>query len=394
MTLLIALKGGRIITITKGVIEGGTILIENGKIKAVGKEVTIPSGTEVIDVTGKVVMPGIVDPHTHAGISMEEVGWEGRDHNEITDPVTPHLRALDAIKPEDHGFQEAREYGITTACVVPGSANPIGGLGAIVKCYGNTVEEMLIKEPFCLKMAFGENPRSVYGQGMKKAPYTRMAVAGLIREWLTKAQNYMKKKEAAKKKPEDWEKFEKDIKLEVLEKLLRKELVAYPHAHTSYDIMTAIRLSEEFGYKMILQHSTEAHLVANELAKRDIWAVCGPLLTARYKVELRHRTPQTPAILYKAGVKVAFTVDHPVLPPKMLPISAAVAVREGLPEEEALKALTINPAQFLGLDHRIGSIEEGKDADLVVMTGHPLDVMRSKVEMTFIDGKIVYETKS
>ena len=391
--MTIAIRGGRILTITRGVVDEGVILIEDGKIRAVGRDVAVPPGTEVIDATGKVVMPGWVESHSHLGVSQEGVRWEGADHNEVMDPITPQLRAIDAIKPEDQGFKDAIEHGITTTAPLPGSANPIGGLGAVVKCHGNTVEEMLLLYPAAMKMALGENPKETHGRERKAVPYSRMAIAGLMREWFTKAQNYMRKKDAAKGDPKEEAKFEKDLKLEALELLLRKKIPAWIHSHTAYDEMTAIRVAEEFGFNLVIQHATEAHKIATELAKRNIPAVCGPLLTSRRKVELRDRTTKTPGILHAAGVKVALTTDHPVMPIKMHWACAVIAHRDGLPEEEALKAVTINAAEIAGVADRVGSIEVGKDADVIILPGHPLD-LRNKVEMTLLNGHVVYEASS
>lgn len=384
---MIAITNARVLTITNGVIEKGTVLIEGSKVKAVGADVAVPEGAEVIDGTGKVVTPGLIDAHGHAGVFEDGFGVEGWDFNESVDPVTPSLRALDGINPEDRGFQDAYEGGVTAMCIVPGSANVIGGEGVVVRTFGRIVDEMVIKESGGLKIAFGENPKRVYRE-QKKSPVTRMAVAALLRETLVKAQNYMKKLEEAESNPDKAP--ERDLKMEMLVRVLRREIPLRAHAHRADDIMTAIRVAEEFNVRLVIEHCTEGHKIADELAKRGIPAVVGPSLTSRSKVELRDRTFATPGVLHRAGVKVALTLDHPVIPVNYLPVAAALAVRAGMPEDAALAAMTINPAQILGIDDRFGSVEVGKEADLVVWSGNPLDI-RSIPEKVFIAGKTVVQ---
>ncbi|QSQ09258.1 Dihydroorotase [Koleobacter methoxysyntrophicus] len=383
---MLALKNGRVLTMAGKDFEKATILVENGKILDVGSRVTIPEGAEVIDVSGMVVMPGIIDAHAHLGIYEEGIGDEGEDTNEMTDPVTPHLRAIDAVNPEDKGFEDARENGITAVLTGPGSANVIGGEQIVIKTAGRVVDSMVVKNPAGLKVAFGENPKRVY-QAQKKTPSTRMATAALLRENLVKAQNYMKKLERGK---EDSDKEpDRDLKMESLVRVLKGEIPLRAHAHRADDIMTAVRIAEEFNVKIVIEHCTEGHKIADELAKRGIPAVVGPSLTARVKVELKDRTFKTPGILAKAGVTVALMTDHPVIPVHYLPLSAALAVRDGMDEEEALKAITINPARICGVDDRLGSLEKGKDADIVVFDRWPLDV-NARVKWVIIDGKIVH----
>jgi imidazolonepropionase-like amidohydrolase len=385
---MLALKNGRVLTMAGKDFEKATILVENGKILDVSSWVTIPEGAEVIDVSGMVVMPGIIDAHAHLGIYEEGIGDEGEDTNEMTDPVTPHLRAIDAVNPEDKGFEDARENGITAVLTGPGSANVIGGEQIVIKTAGRVVDSMVVKNPAGLKVAFGENPKRVY-QAQKKTPSTRMATAALLRENLVKAQNYMKKLERGKEAPDKGP--DRDLKMESLVRVLKGEIPLRAHAHRADDIMTAVRIAEEFNVKIVIEHCTEGHKIADELAKRGIPAVVGPSLTARVKVELKDRTFKTPGILAKAGVTVALMTDHPVIPVHYLPLSAALAVRDGMDEEEALKAITINPARICGVDDRLGSLEKGKDADIVVFDGWPLDV-NARVKWVIIDGKVVHSS--
>ncbi len=387
---MLAIKGGKIYTITKGVIDGGTILIEDGKIKSVGKSIKVPEGAEVIDAKGKVVMPGLVEAHCHIGIWEEKIGWAGSDGNEATDPATPHVRALDGIKAnaDEGGLLAALETGITTAQILPGSANVIGGTGVVIKTAPKVViDEMVIRSPSGMKVAFGENPRRVYGVEQKKTPSTRMGVAGILREWLQKAKSYMEKKERFKDQPEKLP--EVDLKLEALELVLKGEIPLRAHAHRADDLATAVRIAEEFGIDMSWEHATEGHRIAEWIAEKGIPAVWGPSLIARPKWEMRELSFDTPRILYEAGAKFAIQTDAVGSSIAFLPLCAGMAVKHGLPYDEALKAITITPAEILGVDDRVGSIEEGKDADLRILDGDPLE-LRTKVEMVIIDGEIVY----
>ncbi len=388
---MLAIKGGKILTITDGVIEGGTILIDGGKIVKVGKRIKVPEEAEVIDVTGKVVMPGLIDAHCHIGIIEEKIGWAGGDVNEMTDPATPHMRALDAIKANanEGGLEAAVKAGITTVQILPGSANVIGGTGVVVKTAPKVVtDDMVIRNPSGMKIAFGENPRRVYGEGLKKTPSTRMGVAAILREWLQKTVNYMEKKERFKDDPE--KKPEVDIKLEALIPVLKGEIPLRAHAHRADDIATAVRIAEEFGVKMSWEHATEGHRIAEWIAEKGIPAVWGPSLMSRPKWEMRELSFDTPKALYDAGVKFAFQTDSMGANIAYLPISAGLAVKHGLPYEEALRAITIVPAEILGVDDRVGSIEKGKDADLRILDGDPLE-LRTRVEMVLIDGEIAYK---
>ena len=384
---MLAVKGKEVNTITHGVIEDGVVLIENGKIKAVGQELPVPPGAKVLEAA--YVMPGLVEAHCHIGIWEEKIGWAGSDGNEMTEPVTPHLRALDAIKAnaDEGGLEAALKEGVTTAQVLPGSANVIGGTGVVIKTAPKTtVDEMVIRSPSGMKVAFGENPRRVYGVERKAMPSTRMGVAGLLREWLQKTRNYLEKKERFAEDPEKMP--ETDLKLEALVPVLRREIPLRAHAHRADDLATAVRICEEFGVEMSWEHATEGHRVAELLVEKGIPAVWGPSLTARPKWEMRELSYETPLTLYEAGVKFAIQTDAVGSSIRFLPICAALSVREGLPEDYALKAITIIPAEILGVADRVGSLEPGKDADLRLLSGHPLE-FRTRCEKVLIDGALV-----
>lgn len=383
---MIAIKGGKIYTITSDVIEDGVILIDEGKILDVGNDIDIPSDAEVIDAEGKLIFPGFIDAHCHVGNFDEGEGPMGYDGNEMTDPITPHLRSWDGIYPQDLGFEDARSGGVSSICVLPGSANVIGGLSAVLKTRGDFIEDMVISENGGLKIAFGENPKRVYGE-QKKTPSTRMGTAGILRETLTKAQNYKDKLEKGKEDPDKLP--EKDLSMEVMVKVLDGEIPLRAHAHRADDIITAIRIAKEFGVDVSIEHCTEGHLMAERLADEGISAIVGPSLGHRSKRETVRRTFETAGILDRAGVKVAIMTDHPFNPIEFLPLASGLAHRAGMDEDRALKAITINSAEILGLDDRIGSIEKGKDADISIWSGHPFDT-RSKMEKFFIDGIEVY----
>ncbi|MBO8126996.1 MAG: amidohydrolase [Firmicutes bacterium] len=357
-----AIVGAKIYPVAGEAIAEGTILIEDGKIVAVEPGRSVPSDYQVEEAEGLVATPGLIDAHTHVGISEEGIGWEGEDYNETTDPITPHLRTIDGIYPVDEGFVDARRGGVTAVGIHPGSANVLGGQGAALKTYGRTVEEMALKAPVAIKGAFGENPKRVYSQ-QKKSPSTRMATAALLRQALVKAQNYR-----AKKAKGDGE---TDLVHEALLPLLAGEIPFFAHAHRADDIMTALRIAKEFGLRLVIQHGTEAHLVAEILASEGIPVVVGPSLTSRAKVELRKRTFKTPKVLAEAGVDFAIMTDHPVIPIQYLPVCVRLAIKEGLAFEIALKAVTLTPARLLGIEDRVGSLLPGKDADIVLWRGEP-----------------------
>ena len=381
---MLVLKNGIFMTMGKGSEKVNTLIIENGKIKDIGFNLEIPADAEVIDCSGKYILPGFIDAHTHVGICEEGIQFDGDDTNEATDPVTPHLRAIDGVNPEDIGFKEALENGITTVVTGPGSANVIGGVALAVKTYGTIIDEMVIKDPTGLKAAFGENPKRVYNEA-KKTPSTRMGTAALLREALINGQNYMSKIEKGLKDPDKMP--DRDLKMEVIAKVLKKEIPLRAHAHRADDIVTAIRIAEEFGIDISIEHCTEGHKITDFLVKKGVHAIVGPSLITRAKYELKDRSFETAGILSKAGVKVAIMTDHPVLPIQFLPLCAALAVREGMDEEEALKAISINAAEISGIANRVGSLEKGKDADVVVYDLHPLE-FKSKAQIVIINGEI------
>lgn len=386
---MLAITGGLVLTMAGEPIPGGTVLADNGKIIQVGPNVEVPAQAEVVDAGGKIVMPGLIDAHCHVGIVEEIYQVEGDDCNEDTDPVTPQLRAIDAINPEDLGFTDALSGGVTTVVTGPGSANIIGGEMVAMKTYGKVVDNMIVRFPVGVKAALGENPKRSYG-GNHKMPATRMASAALLRQALVEAREYVQKLERYSQNPE--KRPERNLKWEVLVRVLRREVPLRVHAHRADDIMTAVRIAREFGLKLIIEHCTEGHKVAQELAYAGVAAVVGPVITNRAKVELMNRSLSTAGVLYQAGVPFALMTDHPVVPIQYLGISAALAVRGGLPEGEALKALTINAARLLGLEDRLGSLTVGKDADILIMDRSILDA-RCLVEKVYVYGQLAYAAK-
>lgn len=382
---MLAIKDGRVLTMAGPALERGTVLIKDGRIEAVGTDLPIPDGADVVDAHGKVVMPGLIDAHCHVGVAEEVYRVEGDDTNEYSDPLTPHLRAIDAVNPEDLGFTDALAGGVTTVCTTPGSANILGGEMLAMKTAGRVVDEMVIRAPVGLKAALGENPKRVYGKE-KKAPITRMASAALLRTALVGARNYLDKLERAGR--DKGEKPERDLKYEIVGKVLTGEIPLRLHAHRADDIMTALRIAREFGLRLVIEHATEGWKVADILAREQIPVVIGPIITNRAKVELRDRTIEAARRYQEAGVRFAIMTDHPVVPIEYLGLSAALTVRGGLDEESALKAVTIEAARILGLDDRIGSLEPGKDADLIILDRDIFDV-RAKVERVYIGGSEV-----
>ena len=385
----VAITGGRVVPVTADPVENGTVLIEDGKITAVGAGLAVPDGAQVIDAAGQWVLPGFIEVHGHVGVHEEAQGWAGSDTNEMTEPVTAQVRALDAINPADLGFRDAITGGVLAVNVNPGSGNPIGGQTVALRCWGRTVDEMLLREPSGLKSALGENPKRVYGE-QGKMPSTRLGTAAVIRGAFVAAANYLAKLDAEAAKPEaDRKPVDRDLKLEALGRVLRREIPWRQHCHRADDIATALRIAEEFGYDLVIDHGTEAHLVADLLAARNIPVIIGPLFTSRSKVELLNRSLANPGRLARAGVTIAITTDHPVVPIHFLVHQATLAVKEGLDRDTALAALTINPARIAGVDGRLGSIEPGKDADLVLWSGDPLDVF-SRAQRALIGGREIY----
>lgn len=379
---MFAVKGAKIYTITNGVIDEGVVLVEGGKIKDVGKDVFIPQGTKIYDAKGMTLTPGLIDAHSHLAVFGEPSVWAHSDGNEITSPITAHLRGMDSLNPQDPAIKDVVEAGVTTVYTGPGSANLIGGTGFAMKLRGNTAESMIIPGTEAMKMALGENPKKAYGEWQKKTPATRMASAAVLREALVKAENYIKKVE----KGDD---YERDLKMEALAKVLKREMKARIHAHRADDIMTAIRILEEFSVDFVLEHATEGFMIADIIAKKNIPCTVGPLLMGRSKMELLNVTLKNPGILAEAGVKVAIQCDA-TSGTKWLGLHAGLAVREGMDPDEALRAITITPAEILGIESMVGSIEPGKDADLVLFSGHPFETM-TVAKKVFIDGELVHE---
>ena len=382
---MLLIRNARLFTMEgDGYIEGGDVLIDGGKIVATGANLSAP-GAKVIDAHGAYVTPGFVDPHTHIGLWADGERDDTGDGNEATDPVTPQLRALDAVNPVDPCFAEACRAGVTSVATGPGSANVLGGQFLAMKTHGQSLKEMLIKEPLAMKAAFGENPKMVYGAGGKK-PATRMATAAVLREAFYEAREYMEKRASkdADKRPAF------SLKNEALAMVLRRELPLKMHAHRADDILTAIRLAKEFNLRASVEHCTEGYRIAGELRAAGVGVILGPLLCDRSKPELKNLTMKAPAILHRAGVKFALMTDHGVIPEQYLPVEAGLCVREGLPEMEALRAITINAAEVIGLADRIGSLAPGKDADLVLFDGHPLET-RTHASLVLVNGEIAYE---
>lgn len=385
---MIFIKNATINTITEGIIIGN-LLIENKKIKEIGNDIVAPLDATVIDAKGCLVLPGFIDAHTHLGLWEDGMGTEGIDGNEQTDPITPQLNTIDAINPMDITFNEAVKSGITSVCSTPGSANPIGGQAIALKTYGKIVDKMVIKNPVAMKIAFGENPKNCYG-GNEKTPQTRMSIAALIRETLRKAQEYLDGIEKSQLEEDYTKKPEYNMKYESLIPVLKREIPLKAHAHRVDDMFTAIRIAKEFDLKLTLDHCTEGHLVVDELIEEGYPILVGPSLTERSKIELRNLTFETAGILSNSGLNVCLITDHPVTPIQYLPLCAGIAIKHGMKEEKALEAITINPAKVLGIDNRVGSIEVGKDADIVIWDNNPFEI-NSNVLYTIIDGKIVYK---
>lgn len=390
MTILqrssVAITGGRVVPVEGEVIDGGTVLVRDGVIAALGRDITIPEGVAVHDASGKWVLPGFVESHAHLGVHEEGEGWEGRDVNETTSPNGAALRAIDGIDIDEEGFRDALIGGVTSAVIKPGSANPIGGQTVAIKTWGGrTVDEQVLEESVSVKSALGENPKRVYSEKQQE-PATRLGVAKVIREAFVQAQDYVARREHAESEGKP---FDRDLGLETLARVLAGELVWDQHTHRHDDIATAMRLAAEFGYRLIVNHGTDGARISDVLAEHDVPVIFGPMFTSRTKVEVRTRDIAHLARLAEAGVQVAITTDHPVVPIDFLVYQAALAVKEGLDPDVALQAMTINPARILGLDKRVGSLAQGKDGDVVVWSGDPLDVY-SRAEEVFISGQHLY----
>ncbi|RGX08777.1 amidohydrolase [Paraclostridium sordellii] len=382
---MLLIKNGKILTMTGKNLHNGCVLIKDKKIIEINETIEETKLMTVIDAKGAWVMPGIIEAHCHIGLSEEGIRFEGDDINESTSPITGHLRAIDAINPLDQAFKDAIAGGITSVMTGQGSANVCGGKFLFMKTSGKCIDDMIIKDEAAMKVAFGENPKRVYSS-KQTTPSTRMATAAILREALYKAINYKNKKEEVLQKGDY---FEVDLKQECFMDVLDKKIPLKAHAHRADDILTAIRLAKEFNLDMTLDHCTEGHLIPEYIKKSGFSAIVGPSLTNRSKVELKNRTFKTAGVLNKYGVDVAITTDHPVVPIQYLPICAGFAAKEGLGIEEALKAITINPAKICGVEDMVGSIEVGKDADIAIFTGNPMEVF-SETLYTIIDGNIVY----
>jgi imidazolonepropionase-like amidohydrolase len=384
-------EGGNKKTGKKQEYRNGFIGIEDGKIVQMGEmeelgKVPLKDGqTDVIDAGGRLIMPGIIEAHCHMGITEEKKGMEGDDCNENVQPITPYLRAIDAINSMDAAFDDAVRAGITSAMIGPGSSNVVGGQFAFVKTKGRRIDDLVVLAPAAMKIAFGENPK-VNFSGQGKMPVTRMAIAGMLREELFKAKQYIEKRKKAEKEGEG---FEKDFRYECWIPVFEGKIPLKAHVHRVDDIFTAIRIGKEFGLKMTLDHCSEGHLIAEELAKEGFPAIVGPDLSSRSKIEVQNVAFKTAGILSAAGVKVAVTTDHPVSLIQSLPICAGLCVKSGMDEDEALRAITIHAAQICNVADRVGSLEVGKDADIVIFDGNPLEVS-SEVFYTLIDGEIAY----
>ena len=361
----------------------GDILMEDGKIKAIGRGLEIPEGTEVIDAEGLQVYPGFVEAHGHIGLDGYGIGYEGMDYNELNDIIRPQMRGIDGVKPLDPALPMAAAAGVTCVCVGPGSANVLGGTFTTIKTVGKRVDDMVVRDGVAMKCAFGENPKRVYRE---KKDSSRMTTAALMRETLFKAREYMEKKEAAGDDLSKRPAF--DIKMEALTPVMKREIPLKAHAHATEDIFTALRIAKEFGLKITLEHVTEGHLITEELAKENVPLAVGPTLTSASKFELRNKSWVTPGRLAAAGCQVSIITDSPVIPQEYLPLCAGLAVQAGMEPFAALQAITINPAKHAGIADRVGSLEVGKDADIVVTDGCPFEVS-TKVKYVLIDGEQV-----
>ncbi len=359
------------------------ILVEDGKIKAIGDNLEIPGDAQVLDAAGLQVYPGFVEAHGHIGLDGSGIGYEGMDYNELNDIISPQMRGIDGVKPLDPALPKAAAAGVTCVCVGPGSANVLGGTFTTIKTVGKRVDDMVVRDGVAMKCAFGENPKRVYRD---KKDSSRMTTAALLRETLFKAREYMEKKEAAGDDISKRPAF--DMKLEALLPVMQKEIPLKAHAHATEDLFTALRIAKEFDLKITLEHVTEGHLIVEELVKENVPLAVGPTLGAASKFELRNKSWITPGILAAAGCQVSIITDSPVIPQEYLPLCAGLAVQAGMDSFAALQAITINPARHAGVADRVGSLEVGKDADIVITDGCPFEVS-TKVRHVFIDGKAV-----
>lgn len=379
------IKNAKIYTMSGDVFENGSVLFDD-KILYVGEESNFEA-EEVIDVNGKIVMPGLIDAHCHVGMFEDSLGFEGDDGNEDSDPITPHLRAIDGINPFDRGFSEAREAGVTTVVTGPGSANPVGGQFAAVKTAGICIDDMIVKSPAAMKFALGENPKCVYNE-KDEAPVTRMGTMALIRELLIKSQNYMQQLDEWEDDSDNNDKPEFDMKLEAMIPVLKKEIPVKIHAHRADDICSALRLKKEFDIDVTIEHCSDGDAVSSVLEREKVPVMLGPTLSDRSKPELKNLTFATYKNLSDRGIDVAIITDHPEITIGNLPLCAVMAVKHGMDEKKALEAVTITAAKNCRIEDRVGSLEEGKDADIAVFTDLPTR-FDSECEMVFIGGNRV-----
>ena len=360
------------------------ILLAGGKIVGIGTDLTAPADAEIFDADGLDVYPGFVDAHTHIGLDGYGIGYEGCDYNEMNDIWTPQLRAIDGINPRDPSLAIARKAGVTCVCTGPGSANVLGGTFLAMKTVGDRIDNMIVKDPVAMKCAFGENPKRCYRD---KCDSTRMSTAAFLRGALMQAKDYGARKQAANGDVTKMPAYNQ--KLEALLPVLAGEIPLKAHAHQANDIFTALRIAHEFGLRITLEHVTEGHLIVDELAKeKDVPMAVGPSLTHASKFELQNKSWATPGVLAKAGCHVSIITDNSVIPQQYLPLCAGMAVKAGMDEFDALKAITINPAEHIGVANRVGTLEVGKDADVVVTAGCPFEVM-TETRAVFIDGNRV-----
>lgn len=388
------IKNGKVLTMTGKTFDNGFVNIEKGKIIAVGRmseldrevEEQLSSSESVLDVQGAWVMPGLIDAHCHVGIAEEKWGIIGDDCNEITSPVTPHLRALDAVNPMDPAFHDAIIGGITSLMTGPGSSNVVGGQSLFMKVQGRCMERMVVKAPAAMKVAFGENPKMNYGQ-KDIMPGSRMAIAAMLREELYKACGYKEKKERGEVAT-----GEEDFRMECWLPVLRREIPLKAHVHRADDILTAIRIAKEFQLDMTLDHCTEGHLIADEIAESGFPVIVGPDMTSRSKIEVKNMSFKTAGVLERAGIKTAIMTDHPVSLIRYLPLFAGLCVKQGLSMEGGLKAITLHAAHICGVADRVGSLEQGKNADIAIFSGNPMEVF-TKTLFTIVDGEIVYDSR-
>ena len=379
---------GKIKTMEQQDYEDGYLEIEQGKIVAIGdmkecdqKALYENNKAQVIDAKGNLVMPGIIEAHCHMGITEEKKGMEGDDCNETVDPITPQLRAIDAINPMDAAFRDALQAGITSAMVGPGSANVVGGQFAFIKTHGRCIDKMIVKAPAAMKVAFGENPKVNYSD-QNTSPSTRMAIASMLREELYKAKQYQNKQE---KNPE----AEKDFRYECWLPVLRGEIPLKAHAHRADDILTAVRIAKEFGLKITLDHCSEGHFILDELKESGFPAIVGPDMASRNKIEVQNMAFKTAGLLSNAGILTAVTTDHPVSRIQYLPLCAGLAVKSGMSMEDGMRAITINAARICGVEERVGSLSVGKDGDVAIFDGNPMEVF-TRTLYTIIEGNVVY----